>query len=97
MVDVAVVLQVAPRARADGNVAAVPTLVVHVVQAVHLQPPVLQVVAEDEGHPPVGPLVVAAHRRREDEQLRPGVAVDEEVHRLAVEGRAVPAVVFRVH
>jgi len=74
----------------------IPALGVYAVHAIHLNPAALQMLTQRPDHAPVLPLVELAERGGEDEHPRPGVAEDEEFH-VALEGGAVPMVVFAMH
>src|SRR5437879_1883100 len=80
------------------EVLAVPALLVHVMQAEQLDPPALQVLAQDLGavHVPIGPLGAGAEARGEDEDAGAGVAHHLERH-LATEGRRMPLDSFDAH
>src|SRR5438034_9884291 len=67
---VSVVLQMTPGSRSRLQVLAVPALLVHVVETEHLDPAVLEVLAQHARsiHPAVGPLGIAAQRRGEQDR-----------------------------
>jgi hypothetical protein len=69
---------------------------VHLVEAVELDPPILEVIAKHQVHAPIGPLTVGAHRRRKDDDARPRMSEYLQVH-VSVERRAVPTGVFVMH
>src|SRR4029077_5378587 len=90
---VGVVLRMSPGPGCRMHLLRVPTLTIHTVDAIELQPALLEVMGERSDHPPVLPLVEPPHRRRKDHHARAGVAEDEQLH-LAAEGRAIPVTMF---
>jgi hypothetical protein len=62
------------------QVLAVPTLVMHLVHAVELDPAVVDLVAQHLVHAPVGPLGVRPHGRRKHQHAGARVSDHLEVH-----------------
>ncbi len=94
--EIRVVLQVAPRAGARMERLVVPALVMDLIDAVELDPAVLEVIPEHLVHPAVSPLVAVAHRRGEGEHSSARVAEDLDRHR-PIESLAVPRYVLVMH
>ncbi|HEX4588459.1 MAG TPA: hypothetical protein VH120_00910, partial [Gemmataceae bacterium] len=59
-------------------------------------PAAVQVLPQGAQHAAVFPFVEAPAGRREDKDARPGMAKNQQFH-VAVESRAVPAVIFAMH
>jgi hypothetical protein len=80
VLEIRIVLPVAPRPVRWMQVASVPALGVDAVDAVQLEPPTLDILAEHRDHPSILPFVEPPHRCRENEDPRTGVPEDEKVH-----------------
>src|SRR4051812_42801613 len=71
----------------------VPTLTIHAVYAIELEPSLVDVVRQRANHPAIFPLEKPPHRGREDQEPRAGVTEDEQLH-VAAKRRAEPAAMF---
>ncbi len=74
----------------------VPALAVHAVDAINLQLSVLEPVGDGGDHLVVFVFVEAALRRGKDDDLRPIVAEDQQIH-VAAQIVRPPAVKFTIH
>src|SRR5438105_4893842 len=96
---VAIVLEMAPSALTRMDVfRRVPAFLVHVMQAIELDPPTLQVLTQNAGtvHPAVGPFGKAAQRGGEYKHPRSAVTQHLQLH-LASQGGAAPPVTLLIH